>query len=219
MGNASSPTRSTTRGGMVALVSTDVTSPQSMVASTGRRRWGRGGAGRCAASVDPGDLGVTARLEPVEVLRQVRRSLQRARLAAGPVGIGLGPPSSARNERCAPLRRSASVTRRLTSAPRVSSRPARGRPPAAGPRRAGRASRPGRRAARRAGRRPRPASRADRRRVVEERAGRGHERAEPAGGDLDPEARRHDLFELVGLVEDHDVVLGSTTPPLARCAP
>ena len=112
------------------------------------------------------------------------------------------------NDRCAPPRRSASVTRPLTSAPRArssaSSRSSTG----------GLASSCSTRAD------PVGQQRAelvtDRRQPVElvgvawldQGAGRGDQRAEASGGDFHAEARRHDLFELVGLVEDDHVVLG-----------
>ena len=47
---------------------------------------------------------------------------------------------------------------------------------------------------------------------VDQRPGRRHDGAEAAGGDLDPEAGRHDLLELVRLVEHDDVVLGQHHP-------
>ena len=43
---------------------------------------------------------------------------------------------------------------------------------------------------------------------LDEGAGRGHQGAEAPRRDLNPEARGHDLFELVRLVEDHHVVFG-----------
>ena len=44
--------------------------------------------------------------------------------------------------------------------------------------------------------------------LAHQRAGRVGQGPEAAGGDLDPQARGHHLLQLVGLVEDHHVVLG-----------
>ena len=198
---------------MVALVSTAVTSPHSSPASAGRRRWGRGAAGRCAGCrrptpprrrcAPPGGAGP----RPGGAAADSARVLRLARSGSA------APPSSPRSERCAPPRRSASVTRRASSAARPSSS-------------ASSRSSTGGRASSWSTRVPDPVRQeraqlvAHRRQRVEQirvalldqGAGGRHQGAEAARGDLDPEARRHDLLELVGLVEDDHVVLGQYRP-------
>ena len=50
----------------------------------------------------------------------------------------------------------------------------------------------------------------------DQRAGRRGQGAEATRGDLDAQARGHHLLELVGLVEDDDVVLGQHGPPAGQ---
>ena len=109
------------RGGMVALVNTDVTSPQSMLDSTGptsmgerRSRTLRRVPSTQATSPSPR---VSNRCKS-SARCTAACSVRVLRLARS--GSGSDPPPS-RNERCAPPRRRASVTRRLMSAPRLSS--------------------------------------------------------------------------------------------------
>ena len=160
-------------------------------------------------AVDPGDLAFAARLEPVEILGEVHRGLQGPRLAAGAVGVGRGPLVLGEERSLG-----------STAAQRVGDAPAdlgtaaeqlgqlavvHGRPSLVVQ-----------------DARPDPITEEgaelipDRRQGIEqigiagldESPGRGHERTEPAGGHLHAEARRHDLLELVRLVENDHVVLG-----------
>ncbi len=55
--------------------------------------------------------------------------------------------------------------------------------------------------------------------VPQDRTGGGGERPEAPRPDLEPEAVGHHVLDLVGLVEDHDLVVGQHRPPLARWAP
>ncbi len=52
-----------------------------------------------------------------------------------------------------------------------------------------------------------------------QRAGRQRQGPEASRGDLHPEARGHDLLELVGLVEDDHVVLGQDGPAAGQVGP
>ena len=55
--------------------------------------------------------------------------------------------------------------------------------------------------------------------VVDEAAGRGGQRPEPPGPDLGAQAVGHDLFDLVGLVEDDDVVGREHHAPAGQVGP
>ncbi len=55
--------------------------------------------------------------------------------------------------------------------------------------------------------------------LFDQPAGRRDQGADAPRGDLDAEAGRHDLFELVRLVEDDDVVLGQHDPPAGQVGP
>ncbi len=147
--------------------------------------------------------------KPVQVLGQVHGGLQGPRLAAGAVGVGRGPlvlgeeralcPAAAQRVGDAPADLG-TAAEQLGQLAVVHGRPGLVVQDA----------------------RPDPIAEeraelvADRRQGIEqigvagldERPGGGHERTEPARGHLDPEARRHDLLELVRLVEDDHVVLG-----------
>ena len=169
--------------------------------------------------VDPGHLAVGARHHSVQVLCQVRRGLQRAGLATGTVGVG----------------RVAVVGEEAALPPRAPQRV--DHPPAelGGP-----VEQLGQLAVvhRRPGvlvQDPRPDAvaqertqlLADRRQGVEQvpvaffdlGPRRGDDGTEAARRDLDPEARGHDLLELVGLVEDDDVVVGQHRPAAGQVRP
>ena len=223
MAKASSPTRSTSRGGMVALVSTEVTSPHEQ---PGQRRpdvdGGEAQPGVAPRARRPRPRASSVRVhQPVQVLGQVRRPPARVRvLRLRPVRVDLAPveqralaaaaaqrvgqpggrPSAARTSTSESERSSAEQPSPVVEHPRPDpvdhqvAQLRRRRSPRASQQRRGRARR--------------PAARADVTRA----------RTRP-GRDLDAEAGRHHLFELVRLVEDDDVVLGQHDPPAGQVGP